>query len=96
MVEDSTRKHQEGLEHLREAREFAEWSRKDREARLPKLSPDQQAQMMQYLRIVERHGLSKSFVAATGGGRDCEGCLVRNIANTVKQATQQGKPSSSE
>ena len=91
MVDDSTRKHNEGLEHLRKAREFAEWSRKDREARLPKLSPEQEAQMMQYLHIVEQHGLSKSFEAATRGKAECEGCPVFGLAKTVKRVMRQDK-----
>jgi hypothetical protein len=95
MVDDSARKHQEGLEHLREAREFAEWSRKDREARLPRLTPEQKTQMMQYLYIVEQHGLSKSFETATRGVADCEGCPVTGLAKTMKRAMRQSEEASS-
>lgn len=70
MVDDSTRKHREGLEHLKKAKEFAEWSRKDREKRLPPLTQEQASQMKQYLQMVEEHGISKISEGA------CEGCPV--------------------
>jgi hypothetical protein len=89
MVDDSTRKHQEGLERLRQAREFAEWSRRDREARLPPLTVEQAEQMRHYLQIVEQHGFSKSLelAAAANGGKqsmdDCVGCPVAGLVNTA-------------
>lgn len=83
MVDDSERRHLQGLEHLREAREFAEWSRKDREARLPKLTPEQNQQMNQYLRIVGEHGMSKAF-----SGEDCTECPIVGLAKTAKQAVE--------
>jgi hypothetical protein len=87
MVDDSTRKHQEGLERLRQAREFAEWSRRDREARLPPLTVEQAEQMRHYLQIVEQHGLSKSLELAANGGQpsmdDCVGCPVAGLVKTA-------------
>jgi len=72
--DDVKRTHQDGVERLREAREFAEWSRKDREARLPKLTDEQRQQMQQYLQIVGQHGLSKTFSDAAA--KDCINCPI--------------------
>jgi hypothetical protein len=77
MVDDSTRLHKDGLERLREAEEFAKWSKKDREARLPPLSPEQREQMRNYLQIVEQHGLSKGFEDT----KQCVGCPVMHGKN---------------
>jgi hypothetical protein len=86
IVSDTQRRQEEGLERLREAREFAEWSRKDREAKLPPLTEEEQEQLRAYLRLVESHGMH--MVAArrdnmAKGGRgdespdgDCAGCPV--------------------
>lgn len=57
MVSDHQRKQEEGLERLREAGEFAEWSRKDRESRVPPLTAEEREQLRDYLRLVERHGM---------------------------------------
>jgi hypothetical protein len=72
------RRHREGLAHLAEARAFAEWSHRDRQARLPELTAEQETQLRQYLRMVEDHGISKSLSQATSGKppRDCVGCPV--------------------
>ena len=45
------------MEHLREAKEFSEWSKKDRESRLPQLTKEQREQMRQYLKLVDKNGL---------------------------------------
>lgn len=94
IVGDSKRQEQKGIEHLREAREFAAWSKKDRESRLPQLTEEQREQMRQYLLIVERHGMSKAFAAhAQGGGsegdKDCPGCPVLNQARRVASTLAQ-------
>ena len=75
IVEDSNRSHQRGLEHLKEAKEFAEWSKKDREARLPPLTEEQRAQMREYLKIVQKHGLNMSFT----DGKERLGCPVMQV-----------------
>ena len=85
MVEDAERRQQNGLERLREAREFAEWSKKDREARLPKLTDEQREQMRQYLQIVEQHGVSKAIENA----KQCVGCPV--LAQAQEAATPQAR-----
>jgi hypothetical protein len=59
VVSDSDKQQLERLGHLREAGEFAEWSRRDRESKLPPLTDEQREQMQQYLRLVERHGLRR-------------------------------------
>lgn len=74
MVDDSSRRHKDGLERLKEAKEFAKWSKKDREERLPPLTPEQREQMRNYLHLVEQHGLNKGFDDAQG----CVGCPVMN------------------
>lgn len=73
MVGDSQRQHQEGLERLKEAKEFAAWSKADREARLPKLTNEQREQMREYLQLVEHHGITK---ASHMSARECEGCPI--------------------
>lgn len=94
MVDDTARKHKEGLQHLRQAQEFAEWSHKDRQERLPKLTDEQKTQMMQYITLVQQHGMSKSFDANAQSGvskeEACVGCPVMgSIANATKQALGQ-------
>ena len=68
---DTERQQKEGYARLEEAKQFAHWSKKDREARLPSLTPDQEAQMGQYLRLVEAHGWNKSL--EMDGKEQCEG-----------------------
>jgi hypothetical protein len=79
IVADTERLHQDGLERLAEAKAFSEWSRKDRESRLPPLTLEQNEQMGQYLRMVEAHGWTKSLEQEQGG-KECIGCpfLERN------------------
>jgi hypothetical protein len=61
MVDDTARQHQIALSQLREAEEYAKWSKKDREERLPPLTPEQREQMREFLKIVDEHGLKKGF-----------------------------------
>ena len=62
----------DGMERLREARQFAEWSKKDREARLPKITDEQREQLRNYLQLVEQHGVKKALQNA----EDCVGCPI--------------------
>ena len=73
MVADTERQQKEGYAHLEEAKNFAEWSKKDREDRLPPLTPEQERQMGAYLRLVEAHGWNKAL-EMEGKGGDCVGC----------------------
>jgi hypothetical protein len=78
------------LERLREAKEFAEWSRKDREKRLPPLTDEQQEQLREYLNIVSKHGLRKAFEDPSG--KECVGCPV--LGRTQKAlSAMTGSPS---
>lgn len=61
MVEDFKRVHLDGVERLQEAKEFSEWSKKDREKRLPKLTPEQREQLHEYLKIVQQHGIHQAY-----------------------------------
>ena len=91
MVDDHDRRQREGHEHLREAREFAEWSRKDREERLPQLTSEQEAQLTRYLQLVERHGWSKSLDVHSSGRLEednCEGCPAVGLAKRAKQVVK--------
>lgn len=74
IVKDTERQQQESYAHLEEAQQFAQWSQHDRESRLPPLTPEQQAQMGQYLRLVEAHGWNKALELQ--GKEKCsgEGC----------------------
>lgn len=50
--------HAKATDHYREAKEFAEWSAKDRQqkrADLPELTPEQTKQMRKYLRIMQEY-----------------------------------------
>jgi hypothetical protein len=93
MVADHRRRQEEGTERLREAGEFAEWSRRDRESRLPPLTPQESEQLREYLRLVESHGMHMAAaVHESGGGArskrrggvgdagDCPGCPVLSRA----------------
>ena len=73
IVADTERQQQEGYARLEEAKSFADWSKKDREARLPTLTPEQERQMGQYLRIVEAHGWNKAS-ELEGKDGECVGC----------------------
>lgn len=68
---DTERQQKEGYARLEEAKKFAHWSKKDREARLPSLTAEQKAQMSQYLRLVEAHGWNKALEME--GKDQCEG-----------------------
>ncbi|GAX28407.1 hypothetical protein FisN_4Hu402 [Fistulifera solaris] len=81
MVRDAERIHKEGMEHLREAREFAEWSQKDRDARLPKLTEEQHRQMQEYLQLVGKHGLSKTLTE--DGAKECLDCPIMTRVKQV-------------
>mmetsp|Transcript_23168 Transcript_23168/g.26001 ORF Transcript_23168/g.26001 Transcript_23168/m.26001 type:complete len:112 (-) Transcript_23168:452-787(-) len=58
MVNQAGESHSNATDNYREAREFAEWSAKDRQqkrADLPELTPEQTKQMRKYLRIMQEH-----------------------------------------
>jgi hypothetical protein len=76
IVNDSDRQQRDGLERLQEARQFAEWSKNDRESRLPKLTTEQRQQMRRYLELVEEHGLARAFDNPNGKGCEGDGCPV--------------------
>jgi hypothetical protein len=90
MVADHRRRQEEGTERLREAGEFAEWSRRDRESRLPPLTPQESEQLREYLRLVESHGMHMAAAVHESGGGvrskrrgeagDCPGCPVLSRA----------------
>lgn len=44
--------HRQATEHLKEASAFAEFAEKDRESRVPKLTPEQDEQLRNYLAFV--------------------------------------------
>jgi hypothetical protein len=85
IVEDAERNHTEGMERLREAREFAQRSRQEHEQNLPQLTDEQDRQLRKYLRLIEDHGWNKSIEMASrqqqlqeSSSADCEGCPVLN------------------
>lgn len=49
MIDSMDTRHLNATAHLKEAREFATWAEKDREARAPKLTPTQRRQLQEYL-----------------------------------------------
>mmetsp|Transcript_4983 Transcript_4983/g.10338 ORF Transcript_4983/g.10338 Transcript_4983/m.10338 type:complete len:112 (-) Transcript_4983:428-763(-) len=58
MINSAGKSHADATEHYREAREFAKWSAKDREAKrasLPPLTPEQEAQMKNYIRVMQEY-----------------------------------------
>lgn len=86
MVDDTKRQQQEGLKHLQEAQEFAEWSHREQQKRLPELTPEQEQQMYKYLQLVEKHGLDKYRELQSGEEENCEGCPVFRLAGQAKMA----------
>lgn len=59
ILNDTKRQQQDGMERLQEAKEFAEWSKNDRERRMQTLTPEQKDQMKNYLKLVQEHGFSQ-------------------------------------
>jgi len=59
IVTDTQRNHKEATAKLKESREFGEWSEKDREARLPTLTPEQERQMQEYLRFRNQNAVKQ-------------------------------------
>ena len=58
LKEQANKTHLSATAHYREAREFAQWSSKDREERcasLPPLTPEQKKQMRAYLRMMQEY-----------------------------------------
>jgi hypothetical protein len=85
IIEDAERNHTEGMERLREAREFAQRSRQEHEQSLPQLTDEQDRQLRKYLRLIEDHGWNKSIEMASrqqqlqeSSSADCVGCPVLN------------------
>lgn len=92
IVDDAERNHTEGMERLREAREFAQRSRQEHEQNLPQLTDEQDRQLRKYLRLIEDHGWNKSIEMASrqqqqqlqengmssSSSADCVGCPVLN------------------
>jgi hypothetical protein len=75
MVADTERQQREGHQAIVEARSFAAWSKQDRENRLPDLTPEQEREMVQYLRLVESHGWNKAMeLNGKGSNDECIGC----------------------
>jgi hypothetical protein len=81
-VEVAERRHRDGLQNLKEAREWAEWSAKDREKRLPKLTQQQEEQLKNYLKIVEQHGVNKAPLMSNGT-EVCRDCPIFRNSSTV-------------
>lgn len=52
IVDDRDEIHRQATHHLKEASEFAEFAHKDRESRVPKLTPEQDEQLRNYLAFV--------------------------------------------
>lgn len=52
IVDDRDEIHRKATAHLKEARSFAEWSHEDRESRVPKLTPEQDEELRNYLAFV--------------------------------------------
>ena len=58
MLNSAGKSHADATQHLKEAREYAKWSAKDRaekRADLPPLTPEQTEQMRNYLRIMQEY-----------------------------------------
>lgn len=43
------KKDREAVAHLHEAREYAKWAKKDREAQVPQLTPEQSADLRRFI-----------------------------------------------
>ncbi|KAL7572035.1 hypothetical protein ACA910_001688 [Epithemia clementina (nom. ined.)] len=62
----------EGQARLREAREYGLRKREEHQKTLPKLTPEQDEQMAQYLKLIQAHGLKK--ITEMQNSQDCVGC----------------------
>jgi hypothetical protein len=83
------RKNQEGLSRLKEAKEYAEWSRNDRESKVPPLTIEQREQLRNYLSIVEEHGLKHAF-AAMHRGEEHKGLPIMGLGKSVSLPRSSG------
>lgn len=87
MVNSSQKINEEGHERLREAREFAKWSERDRSEKIPALTAEQRQQLQKYLQIVHQHGVNRTMAAADD--ENCVGCpIVGSMRKTAAAAAQ--------
>jgi hypothetical protein len=54
LVDHMEKRHLQATEHLKDARKFGQTMAKDREARLPPLTPEQREQMQEYLKLLKQ------------------------------------------
>jgi hypothetical protein len=102
IVSDANAKHVKNMEHLHEAKTYAQWSEQDRLSKLPSITPEQRAQIHQYLSMVQQHGFSKSVAAheqqekdASGGGSSNSATITNQtcpILNTNHKASPTTRP----
>ena len=90
---DHQRKQTNYLEHLREAQEYAAWSKRDRESKLPPLSDEQRAAMRAYLQLIDQHGVERM----ANSGNDCVDCpalsrFARRATASVVSGDRQAPP----
>lgn len=69
LIADRDERHKQATAHLKEAHQFASWSQRDREERVPPLTPEQEEDLRNYLAFVAenspmvfpRHGEGKEI-----------------------------------
>lgn len=82
MVDDSERIHQQGVDRLKEAKEFASWSHRERTSQLPELTEEQRTQMKEYLALVERHGANQTLMDEQDPKR-CKNCPIVDMGHQL-------------
>ena len=74
-MDDMDRRHIRAHKHLVEARNFAAWSRQDRQSRVPDLNEEQHKQLQAFLNIRKKRqeeellAMERCEVASTPGAR---------------------------
>ena len=87
MVNASQKINEEGRERLREAREFANWSERDRSEKVPTLTSEERQQLQKYLQIVHQHGVNRTMAASDD--ENCVGCpIMGSMKKSVAAQTE--------
>jgi hypothetical protein len=56
-----TKRHLDAKKHWEQSKEFAKWSEKDRQQRVPPLNKEQKKQLLQYLDLVTEIQLGEEY-----------------------------------
>lgn len=88
LLEHSKKINDEGLESLREAQEFAEWSYHDRKSRVPALNEEQYQQLQQYLQMTQDHAVDM----LRSQPEKCHDCPIMKLGLLSSDTTKTNSP----